>query len=214
MKKWMAFVTILGFVATIHAVPVQVFWGMAPYNSVIPQAQIGAEWGGHVYDWRPEVFLIYVGATDSSELVTTWDFGTKLTNLGGELVASSVNRQWVDPMGSFLVNRESCFRDDSDISGVWQVIVWSPLTPNNFGYVQVTLSVENIMYSCMDDTFYIGTGTRDLAYSYNYARGWWYPWVDASQIVGGVRSIPEPTAMTLMALGLAAVGLRRRFRVQ
>jgi len=184
MKKVMMMIVATAMVTAVtHAATIR--WG-----GDIGQGP-GADWCGV----GTMAYLVYVGTDTPIGSVSEWDIGTKLTNFGGTLVDSyALNPTDVGVNANFSVD----WAGGEFISGgYYQIIVWDPTTPDAFGFYGKELPA--LGPTSPTEIFKLGNGSWDPGL-----------YINPSQFPGGV--IPEPTAMALLALGAAAVGLRRRFR--
>jgi hypothetical protein len=128
------------------------------------------------------IWLIFLGNTAPAGAVTEFNYTTGLTNLGGTIIDTAGVTGW-GYNGTYGAA-------GVDVNGYWMVAVWGPTTPTYFAYYMNSLS--GVPLSGAGDNVSIAV-----------------PSLDVGMMQGAV---PEPTAMALLALGAAAVGLRRRFR--
>jgi len=176
----------IAFTAMVQVQAASLLWGGAIGNSLEP------------VDWfcgsGTKMWLIYLGDGTSGPWGAPTDFNisTGLTNLGG-VVRDTYNPD-ASELGEGLAEAQTPFLDEGIINGWYMVTIWDPVTSDRFGYYNFQVS---------------GLGDSNSPGRYTLF-GWTTSGVDFHD--AAMLPIPEPTAMALLALGAAAVGLRRRFR--
>jgi len=186
MKKFMTIACVLALAGAAQAASLA--WGGYLGNSKEATGTMG---GTGAY-----ATLIYMGMADPGTGVTQWDKTTGLSNLGGAVMAThNITTQEATVDYSFVNN---FVRADASggVNGYWMVVVYDPNTsPGYFGW-------HIAQVSGITDTSSAG----NVVLSDGFGPG---QYLDAGAQIG---VIPEPTSMALLALGVAALGLRRKVR--
>lgn len=182
MKKLLTILAVALCAAGVQAASIA--WGGSTLNS----ANTAPGWEGYanagtVYN------LIYLGTTSPAGTASTYDVSTGLTDIGGTVVASYTatdsdanNGVWLAP---------TYVADESVINGFYMITVYDAMTPNVAD--SVTFQMSGITNS---------GGAGDAG-----------PFIaNLGSNMGSLTAgaVPEPTTVALLALGLAAVGLKRK----
>ncbi|MDA3926535.1 MAG: PEP-CTERM sorting domain-containing protein [Kiritimatiellae bacterium] len=186
MKRIMITMCMIAFAICTQAASIN--WGGFIGNS---QGAGGAMAGTGAY-----ATLIFMGASMPAGSVDTWDSTTGLSNLGGEVMAThAITSSEALTNYSFA---DGFTRSDSagGVNGYWMMAVYDPTqTEQYFGWYSAEIT---------------GVSDTSPAADFKLESGW-----TAGQYLDGgaqLEVVPEPTSMALLSLGIAALGLRRKFR--
>lgn len=182
MKKLLTILAVALCAAGVQAASIA--WGGSTWNS----ANTASGWEGYanagtVYN------LIYLGTTSPAGTASTYDVSTGLTDIGGSVVATHTVTDDQANNGAWAA--ATYVADESVINGFYMITVYDAMTPNVAD--SVTFQISGITNSggagdASQFTANLGNNMGSLA----------------------VGAVPEPTTVALLALGLAAVGLKRK----
>ena len=202
MKKMMmtAFAVVL---AAGMASAASIQWAVGAQFVTNGNLPLGKDWGTGPGQVDPNAGGVTYALVLSTDLSTALDLilpaagdGSFISTIGSN--SNAVFLDWVTSTGS-----RGAMSGNEAISG--------KITTSSVDYIAIAfIKVEDSWYYKYSGTV-PGTGyvsDPDLGQAPNFTGTQW----NAGMSGWGMIPVPEPTALALLALGVAAVGLRRRFR--